>query len=131
MRKVILAAALMMVGATAVASAQNPTTPPKADSAAKWSHDSAMKQGAMKSDTAMNQAAAKSDTAMKQAGQVASVNLNTASQAQLEAIPALKPYADKIIKGRPYKSVDQLADKNIVPKDVLGATKSQLTVSSY
>jgi len=27
--------------------------------------------------------------------------------------------------------VDQLADKNIVPKDVLGATKSQLTVSSY
>jgi DNA uptake protein ComE-like DNA-binding protein len=54
-----------------------------------------------------------------------------AAQAQLEAIPALKPYADKIIKGRPYKSVEQLADKNILPKDVLGATKSQLTVSSY
>ena len=36
----------------------------------------------------------KSDTAMKQAGQVASVNLNTATQAQLEAIPALKPYAN-------------------------------------
>ena len=119
MRKVILAAALMMLGGTAVASAQEPATPPKADSAAKWSHDSAMKQGAMK------------DTAMKQAGQVASVNLNTATQAELEAIPALKPYADKIIKGRPYKSVDQLADKNIVPKDVLGATKSQLTVSNY
>jgi DNA uptake protein ComE-like DNA-binding protein len=91
MRKVILAAALMVLGGTAVASAQDtPATPPKADSAAKWSHDSAMKQGAMKSDTAM-----------KQAGQVASVNLNTATQAQLEAIPALKPYADKIIKGRP------------------------------
>lgn len=120
MRKVIFAAALMLLGGTAVASAQNPTTPPKADSAAKWSHDSAMKQGAMKADTGM-----------KQAGQVASVNLNTATQAQLEAIPALKPYADKIIAGRPYKSVEQLADKNIVPKDVLGATKSQLTVSSY
>jgi DNA uptake protein ComE-like DNA-binding protein len=119
MRKVILAAALMVIGGAGVAAAQNPTTPPKADSAAKWSHDSAMKQGAM------------SDTGMKAAGQVASVNLNTATQAQLEAIPALKPYADKIIKGRPYKSVDQLADKNIVPKDVLGATKSQLTVSSY
>ena len=112
MRKVILAAALMLLGGTAVASAQDPATPPKADS-------SAMKQGAMK------------DTAMKQAGQVATVNVNTATQAQLEAIPALKPYADKIIKGRPYKSVDQLADKNIVPKDVLGATKSQLTVSNY
>ena len=111
MRKVILAAALMMLGGTAVASAQDPATPPKADSA---------KQGAVKSDSGM-----------KQAGQVASVNVNTATQAQLEAIPALKPYADKIIAGRPYKSVDQLADKNIVPKDVLGATKSQLTVSSY
>jgi competence protein ComEA len=121
MRKVILAAALMVLGGTAVASAQTtPATPPKADSAAKWAHDSAMKQGAMSSDTAM-----------KQAGQVASVNLNTATQAQLESIPALKPYADKIIKGRPYKSVDQLADKNIVPKDVLGSTKSQLTVSNY
>ena len=113
MRKVILAAALMMLGGTAVASAQDPATPPaKADT-------SAMKQGAQK------------DTAMKQAGQVATVNVNTATQAQLEAIPALKPYADKIIKGRPYKSVAQLADKNIVPKDVLGATKSQLTVSNY
>ena len=70
MRKVILAAALMMIGGTAVASAQEPTTPPKSDSAAKWSHDSAMKQGAMK------------DTAMKQAGQVASVNVNTATRLQ-------------------------------------------------
>ena len=120
MRKVILAAALMVLGGTAVASAQaTPATPPKADSAQKWSHDSAMKQGAM------------SDTAMKKAVQVASVNVNTATQAQIEAIPALKPYADKIIKGRPYKTVDQLEEKNIVPKDVLGATKSQLTVSSY
>ena len=112
MRKVILAAALMMLGGTAVASAQDPATPPKTDS-------SAMKQGAMK------------DTSMKEAGQVATVNVNTATQAQLEAIPALKPYADKIIKGRPYKSVDQLAEKNIVPKDVLGATKSQLSVGAY
>jgi competence protein ComEA len=112
MRKVILAAALMVLGGTAVASAQTtPATPPKADSAMK--HGGAM-----------------GDTAMKQAGQVASVNLNTATQTQLESIPALKPYADKIIKGRPYKSVDQLADKNILPKDVLGATKSQLTVSN-
>ena len=33
MRKVILAAALMLLGGTAVASAQHPATPPKADSA--------------------------------------------------------------------------------------------------
>jgi len=120
MHKVILAAALMVLGGTAVASAQaTPATPPKADSAQKWSHDSAMKQGAM------------TDTAMKKAGQVASIDVNTATQSQLEAIPALKPYADKIIKGRPYKSLDQLEEKNILPKDVFGATKSQLKVSSY
>lgn len=120
MRKVILAAALMVLGGTAVASAQaTPATPPKADSAQKWSHDSAMKQGAM------------SDTTMKQAGHVASIDVNTATHSQLEAIPALKPYADKIIKGRPYKSLDQLEEKNILPKDVFGATKSQLKVSSY
>ena len=118
MRKVILAAALMVIGSAAVASAQQPTTPPKADSAQKWSQDSGMKQGAM------------SDTAMKKAGQVAAVDVNTATQSQLESIPALKPYADKIIKGRPYKSVDQLEEKNILPKDVYGATKSQLKVST-
>jgi DNA uptake protein ComE-like DNA-binding protein len=110
MRKVMIAAALMILGGAAAASAQTVTaTPPSADSA--------MKQGA-----------AMSDTAVKKAGQVASVNLNTATQAQLEAIPALKPYADKIIKGRPYKSIDQLS--SVLPKDVLGATKSQLTVGS-
>ena len=110
MRKVMIAAALMMLGGAAVASAQTvPATPPKADSAMK--HGGAM-----------------GDSAAKQAGQVASVDVNTATQAQLESIPALKPYADKIIKGRPYKSIDQLS--NVLPKDVLGATKSQLTVGS-
>ena len=119
MRKVMIAAALMMLGGAAVASAQTPTTAPKADSLAK--------QGAAMGDTAMKHGAM-SDTAMKKAGQVASVDVNTATQAQLESIPGLKPYADKIIKGRPYKSIDQLS--NVLPKDVLGATKSQLTVGS-
>jgi len=120
MRKVMIAAALMVLGGAAVASAQTvPATPPRADSS--------LKQGAALSDTAMKHGAM-SDTAMKKAGQLASVDVNTATQAQLESIPALKPYADKIIKGRPYKSIDQLS--NVLPKDVLGATKSQLTVGS-
>lgn len=120
MRKVMIAAALMMLGGAAVASAQSaPVAPPKADSPAK--------QGAAMGDSAMKHSAM-GDTAMKKAGQVASVDVNTATQAQLESVPGLKPYADKIIKGRPYKSVDQLS--NVLPKDVLGATKSQLTVGS-
>ena len=113
MKKIILAAAALMLSTAAVASAQNPTTTPPKDTAQKMSHDGAM-----------------ADTAMKRGQQVAAVDVNTATQQQLEAIPALKPYADKIIKGRPYTSVDQLAEKNILPKDVLGATKSQLKVGS-
>lgn len=113
MRKVILAVALMVLGGTAVASAQEPVAPPKPDSA------QAQKPGAM------------ADTGMKKAAEVAVVDVNTATQAQLEAIPALKPYADKIIKGRPYTSIDQLEEKKILPKDVFGATKSQLKVGGY
>lgn len=121
MKKIVIAAALMLIGGAAVASAQTtPVAPPKADSASKWAHDSAMKQDA-----------SNTDKSMEKAGQMASLDVNTATQAQLEAIPALKPYADKIIKGRPYKNIDQLSEKNIVPKDVLGATKSQLSVGSY
>jgi DNA uptake protein ComE-like DNA-binding protein len=120
MRKVLLAALVLVLGGTAVASAQStPTAPPKADSASRWAHDSGMKQGATMGDTAM-----------KRAGQVASLDVNTASREQIEAVPALKPYADKIIAGRPYTSVKQLEEKQIVPKDVLNSTKSKLTVGS-
>jgi hypothetical protein len=66
---------------------------------------------------------------MKQAGQVATVNVNTATRPSSRRSPRL-PYADKIIKGRPCKSVDQLADKNIVPKDARGH-QVPAHVSSY
>ena len=112
MKKIILAAAALMLSTAAVASAQNPTTPPRDTTTQKMpQHD----QGAM-------------DTTMKRGQQVAAVDVNTATQQQLESIPALKPYADKIIKGRPYTSVDQLEEKNILPKDVYTSTKTQLKV---
>lgn len=111
MKKIILAAAALMLSTAAVASAQNPTTTPPKDTTQKMSHDGAM-----------------ADTTMKRGQQVAAVDVNTATQQQLEAVPGLKPYADKIIKGRPYTSVDQLEEKNILPKDVYGAAKSQLKV---
>lgn len=44
------------------------------------------------------------------------VNLNTASVEDLRAVPGIgQGYADKIVAGRPYKSIDELVKRNIMP----------------
>ncbi len=68
-----------------------------------------------------DQAASKmTDTTKKQL-----VDLNSASQADLEALPGIgDAYAKKIIAGRPYGGKDELVQKKILPSSVYAKIKN-------
>lgn len=57
------------------------------------------------------------------------VNINTSSQAELEALPGIGPVtASKIISDRPYQKVEELLERKIVSKSVFEKIKDNLVV---
>ncbi|MBI4036676.1 helix-hairpin-helix domain-containing protein [Candidatus Daviesbacteria bacterium] len=57
------------------------------------------------------------------------VNINTASQAELEALPGIGPVtAAKIISGRPYSKAEDLLTLKLVSKSVFDKIKDSLVI---
>ena len=66
----------------------------------------------------------------QETGEAELVNLNTASEKELDTLPGVgKATAEKIIKGRPYKSVDDLANAG-VPKATIAKIADLVTVAT-
>ncbi|MBF8249982.1 MAG: competence protein ComEA, competence protein ComEA [Candidatus Levybacteria bacterium] len=57
------------------------------------------------------------------------VNINSASESQLDTLPGIGPVtAQKIIAGRPYSSVNELLDKKIVGAKVFEQIKNKISI---
>lgn len=66
---------------------------------------------------------------MAAAAPMAPVNVNTATEAQLDAVPQIGPKrAAAIIAHRPYKTTDELVSKKALGQGVYNKVKGRLTV---
>jgi competence protein ComEA len=71
--------------------------------------------------------APKADSKMAPAAKSDLLDINSASAADLDALPGIgKAYSAAIIKGRPYKGKDDLVSKDIVPQKTYDGIKDKI-----
>ena len=65
------------------------------------------------------------------AKKVAMVDINSATQKQLEAIPGIgKEHCHHIIMGRPYETTEELVTREILPKETYEKVKGRLVAKA-
>jgi DNA uptake protein ComE-like DNA-binding protein len=65
------------------------------------------------------------------AKKVALVDINSATQKQLEAIPGIgKEHCHHIIMGRPYETTEELVTREILPKETYEKVKTRIVAKA-
>jgi DNA uptake protein ComE-like DNA-binding protein len=107
-RRTAVAALALGLLAASTALGQSATTTPTATTATRT------QQPAAKPAPTVKPAAVK--PAATKATKMELLDLNSATREQLVALPGIgETYADAIIKGRPYKTKDELVSKKVIP----------------
>jgi len=117
--KIALAVASLLLAASLAIAADVKVAVPDVKGAAKGAAADAKASAVATRDAAKGTAAD-----AKAAAKAKLVDINTASEAELKAVPGIgDSYAAKIIAGRPYAKKDQLKSRNILPGPVYEKTR--------
>ena len=127
--KTLITAAALAFTLLSPALAQSPAPAPAAPATKTEAPKAPPAQAApaAKAETPKASAPAASKADAKAAAKL--INVNTATAAELDALPKIGEARSKaIIAGRPYKSVDDLLAKKVLPQDAFDAIKAKISV---